>query len=117
MEHSAARPAAFEQRARTALLALGLAALLGGVAATPAFAEEGWRGRDGREHEWREHERREHAWREHEWREHEWREHEWREHYHYGYAPGYAYPPAFAYQPPPPAYVAPPTLSFVFPLR
>jgi hypothetical protein len=99
-------------RIRTLLLAVGTAALLTGMAASPARADrDDWHGRD--------------KWHGHEQREHEWREHEWRERYWpYGYAaPGY---PAYGYAPPPviyappPYYVAPPPvagLNFVLPLR
>jgi hypothetical protein len=114
MERPVTQRSAVGQTARKMILALGLAAIVGGAAAGPALAHDdewrgGWRGREGREHEWR---------------RHEWREHEWREHhgyYRYGYAPGYVYAPGYAYVPPPVVYAppvyAPPSLSFVFPLR
>lgn len=86
---------------RIATMAFAVLATLG--VTVPAFADgdDGYRGRD---------------WREHEWREHEWREREWREH-HYYYRP-YAtyYTPRYYYAPPPPV-VAAPSLNIVIPLR
>jgi hypothetical protein len=81
---------------RTLVIAGGLAAMIGGVGATPARAD--WDGDHWRERGWREHERRDHEWRERERREREWREwrrHEWleRQRYYDG-ARRYYYPPA-----------------------
>jgi len=88
------------------LTALVFVGMLGGVAAGPARAEDGW----GHHHE----HNREHR---HD-REHRWHEREWREEHRrsvYGYAPpvyGYYAPPVVVYAPPPP-----PSVSFVFPIR
>jgi hypothetical protein len=105
-------------------MALGIAALASGIAASPAHADnDDWhRGHEARH--------------EHEWRGHDWREREWREQrayavpaypgYVYGYAPpvyGYAPPPVIyapppvVYAPPPVVYAPPPSVNFVFPLR
>ena len=101
---------------RTFLTALGAVALVGGVGALPARADDD----QGR-----------HGWREHEWREHERRE--WCEHHPYQCErpPAVVYetapppvvvappPPAVVYQPaPPPAVVAPaPSVDIVFPIH
>jgi hypothetical protein len=63
------RPLNLRSTLRNSVLALGLAAVVGGIAAVPASAEEwhrygnsgrydhddGWRAREYRAHEWREH--------------------------------------------------------------
>lgn len=85
---------------RTLVLALGMAALMGGIAAAPALADDHWRHDRG------------------------WREHEWRRHHPHPVAvypaPAYAYaPPPVIYAPPPPPPVvyAPPGLNIVVPLH
>jgi len=91
--------------------ALALAALIGGVAALPARAENddnnGWRGRGHQEarHDDRRDNRDAYRWREDEWHN---------DHPNVYVAPGYyAYaPPPVVYAPPP----VPPSLNFVFPL-
>ena len=103
METNKARSTNRRPSLRRLTIALGVAALVGGIAASPAHADsDNWRhGREaGRGH-----------------RGHEWREHRWHEHHVYAYGyPGYAYgyPPPVIYAPP--VYAAP-SLSFVFPLR
>ena len=81
----------FRRTLRTGLLAAGLAAVIGGGVA-PAFADDGHRGHEAREHAWRGHER--------------W-EHRYAPRYGYGYT--YAYPtPYYGYSyAPAPAYPAP----------
>jgi hypothetical protein len=99
---------------RRLVLALGVAALAGGIATAPARADDDhWHhGHDGR---------RDH-------RGHERRDHHWREHHPYvvgaypGYAYGYPPPPPVVYAPPPvvyapPVYAPAPAVSFVFPLH
>ena len=83
----------------TLVLALGMAALMGGIAAAPAHADDHWR-----------HDR---AWREHEWRRHH------PHHVAVYAAPVYAPPPAVVYAPPPPPPVvyAPPGINIVVPLH
>src|SRR5271155_2430817 len=81
------------RRLRVGIFALTLAAILGGVAAAPARADDdNWRyQRQG-------------------WHDHEWREHEWREHHRRGYfyaQPSYYYATPPVYVAPPPAYYAP----------
>jgi hypothetical protein len=82
--------------ARLGLMAGAVAAILGGSAIAPAFADEWRHGRDVREHDWRDHERFDR-----------------REHFYvsprFGYAPGYydRYAPA-------PFYAVP---SFHFSIR
>ncbi len=101
---------------RPLVLAGAIAAMLAGIGAAPARADDWDRGRGG--------------WRGHEWREHEWREHEWREHHGWGwggphyyyYAPGYYVGPRYYYPPPalaypPPVYVPPAGLSLGFYFR
>jgi hypothetical protein len=111
METNKARSTNSRRSLRRLIIAVGVTALVGGIAASPAHADnDHWR--HGHE-----------AWRDH--RGHEWREHRWHE--HHGYAvrayPGYAYgyPPPVIYAPPPVVYAPPvyaaPSLSFVFPLR
>jgi hypothetical protein len=78
---------------RSGLLALALAAVLGGAAAAPALADDWHHGRDFRAHEWRGPVRHDHDY----------------------YRP-YAYaPPAYRYAPPPAAYGAP-GVNLVVPL-
>lgn len=88
---------------RKMVMALALAALMGGATTGSALAknEEG----DHRRHGRSEREDR---------RELEWREHDWRERHPNVYvAPGYYYaPPPVVYAPPP----VPPSINFVFPL-
>lgn len=77
---------------RTGLMALTLAALLGGAAAAPALAEDWHHDRDFRAHD--------------EWRGHDRRGGDWGRHGHHRF---YAYgAPAYRYAPPP--------VNFVFPL-
>ena len=79
---------------RTFLTGLGAVALVGGVGALPARADDD----QGR-----------HGWREHEWREHERRE--WCEHHPYQCER----PPAVVYETaPPPVVVAPPPPAVVY---
>ena len=106
---------------RGLVIALATVALLGGIAATPARADDdddGWRHRGWREHEWRERE----------WREHEWRERrEWCAYHPYECGrpyPGYVYvappPPPVIYSapPPPPVVYAPaPSLDIIVPIH
>jgi hypothetical protein len=90
-----------------------MAALLGGIAALPAHADDD---------DWH-HERRERREREH--REHEWRERQAWCAYHpgaCGYPQGYVYapPPPVVYAPPPPppvVYAPPPGLNIVVPIH
>ncbi len=85
---------------RNAMLALGLTAIVGGMTAAPALADEYWHHdrRDAREHE---------GWGRDQWR-HADRDHDQR----YAYvAPSYGY----SYAPPAPAYVGPPSFNLVFP--
>ena len=84
-------------KVRTLVAACGAVALLGGMGAHPARADDdGWRGH-GRE------------WREHEWRENERRE--WCEHHPYQCER----PPAVIYETaPPPVVVAPPPPAVVY---
>jgi hypothetical protein len=100
---------------RSMVLALGATALLAGIAAAPARADDDWR-----------HERRDHdEWRERAaWRDHEW--HEWCLRHPGAYAyPGYVCPvpapPTVYYAPPPPPpaviYTPPPSLEIVVPFR
>ncbi|HZS83585.1 MAG TPA: hypothetical protein VFA50_11980 [Stellaceae bacterium] len=90
---------------RKAAIALGALAVMGGIAAAPAFADEhGWnRGVDRHYHH--------QDWRGHDWRRYDWREA--REYRPYVYAP-----PVYRYAPPP-VYYGTPGLSFDFtvPLR
>jgi hypothetical protein len=87
-------------RLRNGLLGLALAAVIGGAATAPAFADD-WR-----------HDRRDA-------REHVWRDHDWRGHERYVYRP-YAYvapvAPSYGYSYAPPVYAAP-SLSFGFSFR
>lgn len=90
------------------VLALGVTALLGGIATAPARADDDWHYH-------------------HEWREHEWREHEWYRRHAYAYpaypVPGYAYaaPPPVIYAPPPPPppvfYAPAPALNLIVPIH
>ena len=104
----------FRRIVRNATLGLGFAAIVGGAAMAPALADD-YGHQDRREaysHQDRRavysHEDRRDA------REYEWRQHErWEPRYAYAtprYGYGYSYAPA-------PAYVAPPSLNFVFPIR
>jgi len=81
---------------RTGLLAAAVAAILGGSAIAPAFADEWRRGGDVREHEWRDHDRFEHR--------------------HFYVAPrfGYVAPGYYGYAPAPVYAVPPLSLGFVF---
>src|SRR4051812_41605933 len=83
--------------ARKLAATLGLALMLGG-AASPAFAEDWGHYRQ----DWRAHE----AWRHEQWREHA----RFRPYQYAAPRPGYYYAP-------PPVTYAPPSLSFVFPIR
>ncbi len=87
----------FRRILRNATLGLGLAAVVGGVSAAPALADDYWHHdrRDVHEHAWQRPARREHP-----------RE----ERYAYA-APSYGY----RYAPPAPAYVAPPSFNLVVP--
>ncbi len=90
---------------RNAMLALGLAAIIGGATAAPALADEYWhhQRRDTREQAWRDHER---------WDRDDWRYADRDREQRYAYtAPSYGY----SYAPPAPAYVAPPSFNLVFP--
>lgn len=92
---------------RLLVLGIGTSALLGGIAAMPARADDD----DWQRHEWREHERREHEWRERQ---------AWCAYHPYacGYPSGYVYaaPPPVVYAPPPPppppVVYAPPAAGF-----
>lgn len=100
---------------RPLVLAGAVAAMLGGIGAAPAHADDWDHGRGG--------------WRGHDRREHEWRRHEWREHHGWGwgapryyYAPGYYAAPRYYYPPPPvvyppPVYVPPGGLNLGFYFR
>ena len=114
METTRTRNQNRNQFLRRLIMALGVAALTAGVAASPARADDDhWRhGHDGR----------------HDHRGHEGRDHHWREHHPYvvgaypGYVYGYPPPPPVVYAPPPvvyapPVYAPAPALSFVFPLN
>jgi hypothetical protein len=99
------RPLNLRSILRNSVLALGLAAVVGGIAAVPASAEEWHRygnyGRYDHDDGWRAREYRAHEWREHEWREHEWREHRYVRDYDgprvvYG-APYYYGPPVISF--------------------
>jgi hypothetical protein len=85
--------------------ALALAALIGGVAALPARADNddhGWRGRG---HQEARHDDDRYRWRDREW--------------HYDHPNVYVAPNYYAYAPPPVVYApppVPPSLNFVFPL-
>jgi hypothetical protein len=88
---------------RALVMALGIAAVTGGVTALPAHAEDGDR----------------HHGHGHGGHEREWRERDWRWHHPYGYVypgyPGYAYgyvPPPVYYYAPPPVYYAPPPVYY-----
>lgn len=88
---------------RLLVLSAGMAALLAGITAAPARADDDWRHR-----EWREHERREHQLRERQ---------AWCAHHPYacGRPPGYAYappPPPVVYTPAPTVYAAPPAVVY-----
>ena len=105
----------FRRIARNATLGLGLAAVIGGTAMTPAMAADYWH-RDAYSHQdhrdFRDDRRdfRERAYRAPVYREHAYRAPE-------RFAPRYAYAaPVYRYAPAP-AYVAPPSLNFVFPIR
>jgi hypothetical protein len=103
---------------RSMVLALGAAALLAGLTAPPARADDDWR----RHERWREREERRDEWRDREW-------HEWCLRHPGAYAyPGYVCPvpapPTVYYAPPsyyapPPAviYTPPPSLEIVVPFR
>src|SRR6185437_13484704 len=82
-------------RLRSIALAVLLAGVAGGLAATPARAKD---------HDWRGDEHHE-GW-------HHWREHHWREWQHYRPVPGYYYvaPPPVVYAAPPPVYAPPPVV-------
>jgi hypothetical protein len=102
----------FRRIIRNATLGLGLAAVVGGAAMAPALAAD--YGRQDRRDAYSHQDRRAVYSREdrRDVPEHAWREHErWEPRYAYA-APtyGYRYVPA-------PAYVAPPSLNFVFPIR
>jgi hypothetical protein len=107
---AANRAAKFRRTLRLSALAVALAAVIGGGALQPAWADdEGHHG--GHDRHWA----GDRDWREHAWREREWREHAWRARQHYAYAaPGYYVyaPPPVVYAPPP----EPPSINFVFPL-
>ena len=110
-----ALPAAPTWLKRT-VTALALAAVAGGIASTPAMADDDWHDGRGRGHE-----------------RHEWREHHARAYYpppRVIYTPPpaayYVPPPAVYYAPPPPrvvyvqppvVYAPPPTLSIILPLH
>lgn len=86
---------------RTGLMAAALAAVVGGAATAPAFADE-WRHERGDRHGWREHERFEHR-------------HVYAPRYDYGYvAPGYGY---YGYRYVPAPVYAAPGLTFGFDFR
>jgi hypothetical protein len=90
------------------VLGLGMTALIAGIAAAPARADDDdWRHREWREHERREHERHERQ--------------VWCAHHPYDCgAPSYVYaPPPVVYTPPPPPPVvyAPPSLNIVVPIH
>jgi hypothetical protein len=90
------RPHSKPSLMRRLVLAGTVLAILAGIGAAPALADDwGHRGWDD-------------GWRRHEWREHEWRRHEWFEHHGF-FAPGYYYPPRY-YYPPSYAYVPPPVV-------
>jgi hypothetical protein len=91
-----------------AAIALALAAIIGGLTALPARADDDDRGDRGRGYESRDNDhRRDDRGR---WREREWH----RDHPDVYAAPGYAYaPPPVVYAP----MLVPPALNFVFPLR
>jgi hypothetical protein len=94
-----------------AVLALALAAIIGGVAALPARADNDDNRGHGRGHQQDRHQDRRGDERDrYQWNEHRWRD----EHPNVYVAPGYyAYaPPPVVYAPPP----VPPSLNFVFPL-
>jgi hypothetical protein len=101
---------------RSLVLALGATALLAGIAAAPARADDDWRHHDRRDRE---------DWREHaEWRDREWRD--WCLSHPGAYAyPGYVCPvpapPTVYYAPPPPPpaviYAPPPSLEIVVPFH
>lgn len=102
---------------RTLMMALGVAAVMSGMAVAPARADDGdWHHGRG-------------EWRDREWRgegpEGGWRRREWCEYHPYacGY-PGYVYgapPPPVYYAaplpPPPPVVYAPPSANFFFSFR
>ncbi|HZB90679.1 MAG TPA: hypothetical protein VE397_04505 [Stellaceae bacterium] len=83
---------------RLLILSMGMAALLAGIAAAPARADDDWRHR-----EWREHQRREHM--------------AWCAHHPYacGRPTGYVYaapPPPVVYAPAPTVYAPPPAVVY-----
>ena len=96
---------------RALVIALGMAAVLGGVTAPARADDDGWR-----RHEWRER---------NEWREHEWRERGWYGYpgypAPYGYYGGYYAPPPVVYAPPvyapPPVVYPPPGLNIIVPFN
>lgn len=97
----------FNRSLRTLLMTGAVAAATAGAFAAPALADDDWHGHGG--------------WGGHEWQEHAWRGDDggWARRPAYGYAYaypyGYAYP--YAYAAPAPAYVAPPSIDFVFPVH
>jgi hypothetical protein len=106
----------FRRIVRNATLGLGLAAVVGGASMAPALAADyGHQDRrDTYSHQDRRyaysHEDRRDV------RQPEWRAHErWEPRYAYA-APSYGYGYRYRYAPAP-AYVAPPSLNFVFPIR
>jgi Domain of unknwon function (DUF3824) len=114
---------------RSMVLALGATALLAGIAAAPARADDDWRQHERRDREdWRDRDERREEWRERAgWRDREW--HEWCFRHPGAYAyPGYVCPmpapPTVYYAPPsyyapPPAviYTPPPSLEIVVPFH
>ncbi len=96
----------FRRILRDATLGLGLAAIVGGASVAPAMAGDYWHPdrRDAYSHQDRR-DVRQPVWRAHE---------RWEPRYAYA-APRYGY--GYGYAPPAPAYVAPPSLNFVFPIR
>jgi hypothetical protein len=95
---------------RLSALAVALAAVIGGGALQPAWADD-----EGQHWGHERHGGHDRDWHEHGWREHEWREPAWEARQRYVYAaPGY-----YVYAPPPVVYVPPPeppSINFVFPL-
>ncbi len=105
----------FRRILRNATLGLGLAAAVGGASMAPALAADYWQ--PGRRDVYSHQDRRDaysHQDRR-DVRQPVWRAHErWEPRYAYA-APRYGY--GYRYAPPAPAYVAPPSLNFVFPIR
>jgi Ni/Co efflux regulator RcnB len=103
----------FGTTVKKVLTALVCVVVLGGVAARPARADDGW----GHHHERDRGYERDHE-REREWREHRWHERHWREEHE---RPVYLYqPPRYGYAPPAVIYAVPappPSVNFVFPIR